>query len=804
MAYATRQRYIDISKFEPYKEEENRSVRLGNGANTSIKTQVDILDEPKSITYVTIDGTRWFVTDYLYLNGKQVQLNLQRDVVGEFGLGTSYGKIERGYTNGILKYRKELSLNEVLKKRVPLKSSSDTYGNLRVDNHNGEMWGILYFTKDSTKDKISINIPAFTPGYDTGTPPQIDVEYRNGEIVQNIYLSADIVIRSTNSSPRSTGIRFTYRAVFDSSGNLSTSIDYDVSTTATKKPFFTVLTDYWSGSFETFADEAARMVLSIVKQYLDLNYANGGFTLPNIKGITELDIAPPNVDGRVYQERVEGGYKLYEYNLSEDTKAEYGTYNFDTFVRGLKEFLEHQTSKQSTIAGSDSLYDENGYHDASSKVETKVAVYSRREFIGSGVGRLEISMEQQLVDEPYCILVCPLYNVKATIGNVPFQIEKKLAFNIFNEVIQYLSGENGFLVDAQIYPYCPIIEKMQTSIKVQASTGEAVDTFPFFSVQSTSFETPVVVQPRPYLDVKKDYITRSYSIVSPDQSSKFTFNFYDYVNDFVAEGDKNAVNMNIIIKTALKPFSIISSAVIERVNSLKGLNYDSNLEGSQSASGGFECSLSSNAFETYKRQNSNYQQLFDIDRTELIKNQEVERVNEATQFAMNMLTGTAFGAITGASIGDLGIGKLFGTKGAGAAVGATASALTIGIAGGIQLAKNEDLREYEREVQQQRFDLTIGTIKNLPNSVNRISSFNEIIMKDFYYVLEIYECTNDEIQVAENFINNYGYGIGVYDFIANYKKDGWFLKAFVTKSELPITLHQVLKTDIEGGVYINE
>ena len=60
------------------------------------------------------------------------------------------------------------------------------------------------------------------------------------------------------------------------------------------------------------------------------------------------------------------------------------------------------------------------------------------------------------------------------------------------------------------------------------------------------------------------------------------------------------------------------------------------------------------------------------------------------------------------------------------------------------------------------------------------------------------------MQVVENFIQNYGYGIGVFDFLENYKKDGWFLKASVTKSELPITLHQAFKNDIEGGVYIYE
>ena len=77
-------------------------------------------------------------------------------------------------------------------------------------------------------------------------------------------------------------------------------------------------------------------------------------------------------------------------------------------------------------------------------------------------------------------------------------------------------------------------------------------------------------------------------------------------------------------------------------------------------------------------------------------------------------------------------------------------------------------------------------------------------MQDFYYVFEVYECTDDELQIVNDFIDNYGYGIGVFDFLQNYSKSGWFLKASVTKSDLPITLHQVLKYDIEGGVYIND
>lgn len=788
MAYAKRQRYIDISKFEYYKEEDNRSVKLGNGANTSVKTQIDSLDEPRQVTYVTIDDTRWFVTDYIYLNGKQVEFNLQRDVVGEFGLGTSYGKIERGYTDGILKYRKELSLNEVLTKRVPLKSSSNTYGNLEVSNHDGEMWGILYFTKDGTDKNVSIEIPSFTPSYEIGTPPQIGKQYKTGDVRSYVGLSADLLVYTTRGG---SAVRFTYNVSYDYEGTAHSSISYVLSESAQNIPFLSIY-----GTPAGWSDSFLVSRLEDIKNYLDQNLETNGFSRPSIDGIYGLDDAPENADGKIYKD----GIDYYQYSASYSKKENSGIYNPESFINGLNDYIKSQTSNQWTC-----LANYNGFNLARSKLYVDVVEYTKTKIPSSEAGVINVSMSQQLVDEPYCILVFPLYTVdlvlKTDESNVAtYSVSKKEAFNIFNEVIRSLSGANSILVDAQIYPYCPLIDKVQTTLV----SSEDKKSYPFMSVLSTSFETNVSVQPRPYLDVKKEYITRSYSIVSPDQSSKFTFNLYDYVREFVedeADKCKNAVTVNIKIKTALKPFSIISSAVIERVNSLKGINYDSNLEGSQSASGGFECSLVSDAFETYKRQNSNYQQLFDIDRNELIKNQEVEKVNEATQYAMNIITGTTFGAITGAQIGDLAGSK---GKAIGAAIGATASAAAIATAGGVQIAKNNELREYEREIQQQRFDLTIGTVKNLPNSVNRISSFNEIIMKDFYYVLETYECTSDEMEVVENFIENYGYGIGVFDFLANYQRNGWFLKASVTKSELPITLHQAFKNDIEGGVYINE
>ena len=232
-----------------------------------------------------------------------------------------------------------------------------------------------------------------------------------------------------------------------------------------------------------------------------------------------------------------------------------------------------------------------------------------------------------------------------------------------------------------------------------------------------------------------------------------------------------------------------------------GITYDSDLRGSQPSSNGFECSLSSNAFESYKRQNSNYQQIFALQQEELRKQHSVERVNEKTAKTINTITATAMGAIGGANIGGI-----FGSigKGIGAVSGGITSGSVVGHYMDKQYKANEELREYEQTLQKHMFDLEIGTIKNLPNAISRISSFNEIIMRDFWYVVEIYECSEKEKEIVDNFIEKYAYGIGVFDYLIKYQKDGWFLRSTLVSSNYPVNLHLIAEKEFMGGIYYYE
>ena len=777
LAYSNRRRYR-VFNFTPFYEEVQRSVLLGDGATTQIKTNKKYI-----CNYVTIDNTRWYVTSYIYMNGMQVTLNLQRDVIGEFGLNDCFGQIERGYTNTFLRNRKELKLNQILKKRIPIIPQSNIYGEFNVDNHEKEIWGIIYLTKPAD-GQITIPIPEFAP------------DILNYPLIAN---GTKKVVALTPDAVLTVPVQF--------SNNLNNTYYIDI--------YFNYENDSWGIEKINVLEQTGLSAGFVFKfdnnveipdpinlcQYMGVMIGqyviNKELVNNKLPDPVPVETVTENYDGVVLKD----GNNYLSYTVT--TTKEYIDGTIETEESNCVNDLLHVFEGKYIPNSADidyvtrEIYANNNNGTPLSfngrlAFEKTVLTYNYRILSAKEAGAFTIDISKQnLVDEPYYILVCPLYTVNIS-GGANYNINKIQAFETFNTVIQTLSGENGYLVDAQIYPYCPVLTKLVAD----------VNGLPFFSINSTSYERSCVVQLLPNSDIKKEYIQREYSIISPEQSSKFSFNFYDYVNTIKDVNGINYAELQIIIKTALKPFSIISSAVLIPENgSLIGLTYESDLRGSQPSSNGFECSLASNAFETYKRQNSNYQQIFNLEKGELTAQHWVEGVNDFTNAIVNTASATAMGAIAGASLGDLGVGSMFGSKSVGAAAGAGIAGGTVGVAMALQTAANATLMAYEEDLQQQRFDLNIGTIKNLPNTINRVSSFNEIILRDFWFIIEVYECSDLEKNIVNNFIVNYGYGIGTFDLISNYLKNGWFIRANLLRSNYAVNLHSIANKELKGGIY---
>ena len=773
LAYANRRRYSRsvISSLSFSAEEEQRSVLLGDGAKTQVKTSADNI-----CNYVTIDSMGWYVTSYSYLNGKQVILNLQRDIIGENALNGFFGKIERGYTETFLRNKRELSLNQRLINRIPLKQPLiDKRGNCEIQSLNEdtskELWGVLYFVKPSseTGNTKNINIPAFAP------------ETTDYPFIENGTQSSNLSITATNVSIEL--IVNVQRGMTQVHGFFDCRIYFEYNNSSWQVSYINVdEVPYYSGysGVNLFTNAAAVFTdLSVVKEYLKIYAQNilksdSGFVFPT-------NITAPSTDKNYNGITISYNNKFYKYSSKKASLSSSGS--VDSIE--VKKTLNTQAGTKTIIINGEEInvadtIINNGYFLYFNEITYNTDRFYYTELTGEEAGELSIPLNQQLVDEPYSILVCPLFDGTIKVGTETFNISKTKAFSVFNYVIEGLSGENAYLVDAQIYPYCPNIELVSCKFK----------DIPFCTISSNTYVTSVKITPSALTDIKKDYIERSYSIVSPEQSGKFTFNFYDYTND----NSENSY-ISIDIKTSLKPFSIISSAVLRpNAGALVGETYDSDLRGCMPSSNGFECSLSSNAFETYRRQNSNYQQIFALQQGELQKSHEVERVNERVQGLANTITQTAMAAIGGASIG----GKV------GAAVGGGAAALAVGGMNAMQYNANEELRAYEETLQQQNFDLQIGTVKNLPNTINRISSFNEIVLKDFYYVVEVYECSDREKIIVNTFIDKYGYELGVIDYFYNFYKEKGFIRGSLMQSNLTPVLHNVAAKELAGGIYYYE
>lgn len=782
LAYANRKRRRSIESYTTDLTENQKAVKLGDGATTSI-----ITSEANLCNYVTIGDTRWYVVANEYLNGGQIELFLKRDVIGEFGLENFVGKIERGYTESFLRNRKELDLNQILKKRIPLIASEDTYGNYEIDNHDNEMWGILYFAKPTELDPLTgsaypdtktINIPAFKPNVMeyTKIADNTTFDFSVGDKCFIVF-DASITYMKTALVPETKMFELLVHFEYLSNYNRwhCDYVDY------TEKESSSNYCEFNSSHNFNNTISALRDAFS--------NYANtdnSGHIIPKV------DILPvENYDGAILYDA--GDYIQYSITRSE--------YVINTNFMYLKQDVADVLSNTDGVIS----YNIRSAYPLYYAQNTRQGVYTYNYVVldDDTAGNLTLNFNQQLVDEPYIIYAFPLYDVEisrdaytdpggTSIPAYNKEISKETAFMIFNTVIQATSGENAYLVDAQIYPYCPELVDIASIIKG----------YPFFNIQSTSYYRNINVQLLPYTDVKKEYIKREYCLVSPDQGGSFKFNYYDYSNSFSDNYGINEDVLTISIKTALKPMSIVSSAVITpKEGSIIGITYPSDLRGCRANGGGYEVSLSTNKFQEYVRNNSNYLSLFNLQREELQKQHNVELANDITSTIVNTTTATAMGAIGGMAMGSAGIASAWGTKALAAGIGASAAGTTVGVAMSAQTIVNEKLREYERTLQQENFDLQIGTIKNIPNQVSRISSFNEIIMRNFYYVIEVYECSDIEGEIVDKFIERYAYGLGIIGEYEDFKKNNWFLRGTLITSNLIPILHNIAREELNGGIY---
>lgn len=868
LAYSNRNRFKDIIDVPILGTDSvtvidnHRSIDIGNGDFCYIVTKA----ENKS-TYVTIENqeiglTRWYVTDTSYLNGGQIQLNLVRDVVGEFGLENVVGKVERGITSGALKYRSELSVNQVLKNReriqTEIKRGEITiekvkamrnyvqYGNMKVlarsgtqdldsNPHSGEQWGVVYFKIPEEKQTFELapTQQVFGSGEPIENNTTIATRLLSGVVgVIEFDLFYNFTALFSTQYPRKVHCRiefnrenvfsdYTYRFIFSNEEKYELEEHYTSAKLNSANHIEILGTNrrqYKVDSNQKLLKLAQafcnKIITAIQEQESTVYYKPASI---NVNTSSTFDAT--QYDNVYYKE--ESIYYLY--------KVQYGTRTENGICdkTGLQSYLIGPNGKISNVGGTFEVNIDNQFYEvycASSLTlnATSLVSYYKYDVTKEIKSPTDLNMSlvietdiSKSVYEPFTTLVCPLYDCiiyDDNNGNV-YYVDGKQAWDAFNKIINKLSGDNGWLIDAQVIPYCPPLIAKATSV-TEPKEEKKVTKLPLFYINNGYFSYDIVKKVNVYENVKKDYIQRKYNIKSPDQSNDFLFDLYDYIaiedkNDeeqsLETLGTTTEKDVTFRIKCVLKPFDFICCCgVVPSEGSIKNSTYESELMGCVPSNNGFEATLTSNAFETYKRENANYQQIFNTQLEELQKQHQVEKVNEKVQAVVNTITATSMGAIGGAAMSNASVLGTSFSGAIGASIGGAAAGLTVGIAQNRQIQANEKLREYEEYLLQKNYDLQIGTIKKVPNSVNRISSYNNLIMQDFAFILETYDTTTQEDVFVTNFIYNYGYAIGVIDNISKYTKNACFVKGNVITSNLNVALNLLLDKELQGGIYYYE
>ena len=361
----------------------------------------------------------------------------------------------------------------------------------------------------------------------------------------------------------------------------------------------------------------------------------------------------------------------------------------------------------------------------------------------STIGNVEITIpatgRTQTENLPYDIIAFPYEDLEVAIdANTTFESVGAFSMRAMNALIANYGGENPVLIDAQLLPYCPVpkfngdlTELPNTSYTV-FSDADGKKCLLCLYAPSAQFSV-TIDETIPYdpTRVKVENQTDMYRLCSPNWSSQFEFS-----------AAKNKGVAAFIVDCVYKPFNpYIHVAPI--FSGLYGIHFGD--ARGLICGGDFSLTQASNAWETYERQNKNYQLIFDRQ----IENMEVQQTAGRISDIVNAVAGTAQGAVLGYQMGT--IGGLSPKKTAGAAIGAGAASAAGGIA---DIAINESLRKEALDYTKDVFGYQLGNVKALPNTLTKVSAFNQ--NNRVFPLLEYYTCTDIEKEALENKIKYSG------------------------------------------------
>lgn len=300
-------------------------------------------------------------------------------------------------------------------------------------------------------------------------------------------------------------------------------------------------------------------------------------------------------------------------------------------------------------------------------------------------------------DAPYDVFAIPYGNF--TFNGVSCSTTAAMA--VAMGIATDWTGTSGPLYDIQLLPYCPfeITGSTYTSTDTKeysyiTTTGSSpTNVGVIFNVSSVNRQSFTVDCPIAVNNTKISNETQFCRIVSPDYSSSFEFS-----------PAKNRGVDYIKVDMTVKPFQ----PYIHLAPNFKGL-YGADFDDARGliCGGSFSLPIVTDQWKTYQLNNVNYERIFNRQIQNLDINNRYQRISEG------------LGAFTGALGAGAQSGAFFGA-GVGIGVGALSAAAGIG-----DMVVNEKLRQEQKAYTTDLYELQLGNIRALPNTLTRVDSFNQ-------------------------------------------------------------------------------
>lgn len=407
-----------------------------------------------------------------------------------------------------------------------------------------------------------------------------------------------------------------------------------------------------------------------------------------------------------------------------------------------------------------------------------------------------------LNDAPYSMFAIPFADeVTFTKGLQTYTSKSKNAsYEFVNSLSQELSGSN-WTFDIQLLPFCPLQSNILGEKRLDISNLTVEEDYNFIAFDDDTPTDGVMVLwgrnasftfnisktvSNPYDNVKLWNELKSYRLCSPNYASIFEFS-----------AAKNGGVEWFNVDCTYKPYS---PYIHINPNFKKLYGSDFNDARGLICGGDFSITQLNDSWETYQRNNVNYEKSFQRTIENMEVNNKYQRINEI----VNAVTGSVSGTISGALAGGLMTGHPAGAIVGGIAGGAAS------LAGGIaDIAINDKLRAEALDYTKDQFGYNLGNIQALPITIAKLSSLTA--NNKIFPVLEVYGATEQEKTALENKIKYNGMTVmrigTINEFILYKRYDLDYFKGKLIRLELgegAEDFHVVnqISAELNKGVFI--